>query len=432
MRYFSKFLVALVIFTMYSTVMLADNFVEVRDGKFFIGEARYTYAGANYWQGMNLGSEKYGDREQLCRELDQMKSYGITNLRILAATEADSSSRYAIYPALQTAPGVYDNELWEGFDFLLVEMGKRDMRAVVVLSNFWTWSGGFSQYLKWAGYGAIPYPQDEGNSWSDYSQYTMEFFKSTDCLDWYKQHLIKTVSRRNSISGKLYAEDPTIMSWQLANEPRAVRYVDEFAQWVESTAKLIKSLAPKQLVSLGSEGNTPNPANEGLKAIVDNAYEEIDYITMHIWVQNWMWYTPGEGNENYQKMISRFNQYWDDHVKVATQLKKPLVLEEYGLARDDFNYNPQHPCVERNRYYNHAYTRFVDNVNAAGAVQGVNFWGYSGESRPPRPGEYWKHGDALVADPPHELQGWYGVYDSDVSTLEVIQTQVKRLPAGKH
>ncbi len=404
------------------------EFVEVRDGRFYIGKERYTYAGANYWQGMNLGSTKYGNREQLCRELDQLKSYGITNLRILAATEGDAESRYAILPALQSAPESYDDNLWEGLDYLLVEMGKRDMRAVVVLSNFWTWSGGFSQYLKWAGYGEIPYPQDEGNTWGDYSHYTKEFFKSEKALAWYRNHLIKSVTRRNSISGVLYAEDPTIMSWQLANEPRGVDYIEEFATWVKSSSALIKELAPKQLVSLGSEGDTPNPTNEGLRAIVDNAYETIDYITMHIWVQNWMWYTPGEGAEKYAEMIERFDRYWREHVEVAHKLGKPLVLEEYGLARDMFSYDPLSPCTERDAYYNYVYSRFADQVEQSGAVQGVNFWGYSGEARPARAGQYWQQGDAFLADPPHEKQGWYGVYDSDVSTLELIKGQVERLP----
>ncbi len=408
------------------------QFVEVRDSHFYIGEERYTYAGANYWQGMNLGSEKYGDREQLCRELDQLKSHGITNLRILAATEADSTSRYAIIPALQTAPGEYDQSLWEGLDYLLVEMGKRDMRAVVVLSNFWTWSGGFSQYLKWAGYGDIPYPQDEGGSWWDYSEYTKQFFTDDRCKEWYSQHLTNVVTRRNSISGVPYAEDPTIMSWQLANEPRGASNTAEFAAWVESSSKLIKSLAPKQLVSLGSEGDTPNPEKEGLRAIVDNAYPSIDYITMHIWVQNWMWYTPGESSERFQEMISKFDVYWNEHVEVAAELNKPLVLEEYGLARDGFNYDPMASVEERNEYYRYVYTRFANNVEKAGAVQGVNFWGFSGEARPPRAGEYWQIGDEFIADPPHEMQGWYGVYNSDISTLKIIEEQVKRLPQGVH
>jgi mannan endo-1,4-beta-mannosidase len=51
---------------------------------------------------------------------------------------------------------------------------------------------------------------------------------------------------------------------------------------------------------------------------------------------------------------------------------------------------------------------------------GINFWTYSGEGIPPHPGEYWKKGDIFTGDPPHELQGWYGVYSTDSSTLSII------------
>ena len=402
------------------------KYVTVKDGQFYINNERYTFAGANYWQGMHLGSTQYGNREQLRRELDQLKKYGITNLRIMASCEADSTSEYCMQPPLMKAPGIYDDNLWEGLDFLLDEMGKRDMKAVMVLSNFWTWSGGFSQYLKWDGAGDIPYPQEPEYSWWDYGQYTKAFFTNETTKEWYRNHVVKTVKRVNSINGKAYADDPTIMTWQLANEPRGLDHKQEFAHWIKGTAELIKSMDANHLVSLGSEGDTPNP-DEGLKAIVDNAYEAIDYITMHIWVQNWNWYTPGGGQEKYDQMMQRFNNYWDTHVEVAKTLNKPIVLEEYGLARDAFNYQPEASIEERNRYYQYVYNKFVTNVEKKGAVQGVNFWSYSGEARPPRPGEYWQSGDVFVGDPPHEMQGWYGVYEADTTTLKIISDEILKL-----
>ncbi|MCG8579767.1 MAG: cellulase family glycosylhydrolase [Bacteroidales bacterium] len=403
-----------------------SDFVKVDNGVFYIKNERYNYAGANYWQGMHLGSTKYGNREQLKRELDQLKMYGITNLRIMASCEADPDSKYCMQPPLMKAPGEYDENLWEGLDYLLDEMAKRDMKAVLVLSNFWTWSGGFSQFLKWDGAGDIPYPQEPEHGWWDYGQYTKAFFTNETTKEWYSNHVIETVKRTNSINGIKYTEDPTIMSWQLANEPRGMDNKKEFADWIRDTAGLIKSMDKNHLVSLGSEGNTPNP-DEGLTAIIDNAYEAIDYITMHIWVQNWNWYTPGHGKEKYTEMIHRFDAYWNDHVEVARQLNKPLVLEEYGLARDAFNYDPVASVEERNNYYQYVYNKFVTNAHKAGAVQGVNFWAYSGEARPPRPGEYWQKGDVFVGDPPHELQGWYGVYNTDTTTLKLIQNQLGEL-----
>ena len=61
------------------------------------------------------------------------------------------------------------------------------------------------------------------------------------------------------MNGRLYNDDPTIMSWQLANEPRPgvdgnSTHSGAFVQWVDETAAFIKKLAPKQLVSTGNEG----------------------------------------------------------------------------------------------------------------------------------------------------------------------------------
>ena len=43
----------------------------------------------------------------------------------------------------------YDEELLAGLDYLLVELGKRGMHAVIYLNNFWEWSGGMGTYLYW-------------------------------------------------------------------------------------------------------------------------------------------------------------------------------------------------------------------------------------------------------------------------------------------
>lgn len=402
------------------------GFVSVKDGVFYLDGAVYNYAGANYWQGMHLGSTKYGDRERLKRELDQLKSYGITNLRVMASCEADPDSRYCMQPPLMKKPGVYDENLWEGLDFLLDEMAKRDMKAVMVLSNYWTWSGGFAQYLKWAGEGEIPYPQDEGGSWYEYIHYAKQFLKNAQTLEWYAEHVKAVVSRRNSISGKLYVDDPVIMSWQLANEPRGCDYKEAFYQWIENTSSSIRAMAPHQLISLGSEGNTPSE-DAGLHVAIDNAFENIDYITMHIWVQNWSWYTPGQGSEAWDQMIRKVDNYWNEHVAASVKLNKPLVLEEYGMARDGVAYAADSKVMEKNRYYKYVYGRFVESVTHPGAVQGVNFWAFSGEGRSPRPGEYWQNGDPFLGDPPHELQGWYGVYDTDTTTLEIIREEIQKL-----
>src|SRR5262245_26850169 len=89
-----------------------DRFVTVRGTEFRLEGRSYHFVGANYWQAMNLASRgPGGDREQLVRELDDMKAHGITNLRIMAASEGPDREPLRIVPALLQAPGVYNADL---------------------------------------------------------------------------------------------------------------------------------------------------------------------------------------------------------------------------------------------------------------------------------------------------------------------------------
>ncbi len=55
------------------------DYVTVEDGIFRLAGEPYYFIGVNYWYGAILGTEgRYGDRERLLRELDHMKSIGIT------------------------------------------------------------------------------------------------------------------------------------------------------------------------------------------------------------------------------------------------------------------------------------------------------------------------------------------------------------------
>ena len=46
------------------------------------------------------------------------------------------------------------------------------------------------------------------------------FFNDTGARSIYKDYVKAIVTRENSINGRKYSEDPTLMSWGLLNEPR--------------------------------------------------------------------------------------------------------------------------------------------------------------------------------------------------------------------
>jgi mannan endo-1,4-beta-mannosidase len=127
-----------------------SGFVRVDGTRFTVDGRTYRFAGANFWYGAYLGAPgDTGDRARLRAELDQLKAAGIDNLRVLAMSEASGFKR-GVRPAIMSAPGKYDEQLLQGLDYLLAELARRDLKAVLYLNNFWQWSGGMSHYVSWA------------------------------------------------------------------------------------------------------------------------------------------------------------------------------------------------------------------------------------------------------------------------------------------
>ena len=154
------------------------NYVIAKDGHFFLDGKPYYFVGTNLWYGCYIGSPgKTGDRERLKRELDRLKSIGVTNLRILGASES-SYIKNSLKPAIQTSANVYDENLLEGLDFLLSEMKKRDMHAVIFLNNYWEWSGGMAQYNYWSGDIPGVDPSNPPNNYSNFMDYSATFYKN--------------------------------------------------------------------------------------------------------------------------------------------------------------------------------------------------------------------------------------------------------------
>ena len=141
-----------------------SDFVKVKYGHFVRDGKSYYYVGTNFWYGAILGSEgQGGDRKRLCRELDRLKSLGIDNLRLLVGSDGKRGVKTKVEPTLQEAPGVYNDTILAGLDYLLMQMEKRKMVAVLYLNNSWEWSGGYGYSLEQAGMGQAPRPDETGS-----------------------------------------------------------------------------------------------------------------------------------------------------------------------------------------------------------------------------------------------------------------------------
>ena len=96
---------------------------------------------------MHLGAPARagGDRARLTRELDQLVSLGVRNIRCLASSEgpdtdgiltSERTTPYRVLPSMMPSPGQYNKDLLDGLDFMMHALRARNLTATLVLSNY--------------------------------------------------------------------------------------------------------------------------------------------------------------------------------------------------------------------------------------------------------------------------------------------------------
>ena len=393
-------------------------FVKQQSGRFMLNGKPYSYIGTNLWYGAILGSEgQGGNRERLIAELDTLAALGVTNLRILVGSDGERGVLTKVEPTLQLSPGVYNDTILDGLDFLLAEMGKRDMKAVLYLNNSWEWSGGYGFYLEQAGYGKAPRPEEAG--YGAFMNHVAQFADSPEAQALFFDYVQFIISRTNRYTHTAYTDDPAIMAWQIGNEPRAFGDAQKegFAHWLAEASALIRSIDPNHLISIGSEGIWGCEMDSALYHRI-SADPNIDYLTVHIWPYNWGW-----TKEPLNLQPSTFH-YLQPHLSISRALRKPIVIEEFGFPRDSMSTIPGSPTSARENYYQYIFSL----VRTEPTICGCNFWAWGGFAQPTH--NQWLVGDDYTGDPAQEPQGLNSVFLSDSSTITLIQQCAKQLSSS--
>lgn len=394
----------------------------------------YRVVGANMWYAAWLGANTdYGDRARLLRELDRLAALGVNNLRIMASGE-EGPLNNSISPGFTRRDGSPNTELLQGLDFAMAEIARRGMTAVLVLSNFWEWSGGL-QTILWRATGDYMDMGDPAHPWPAFADATAQFYDNGQARSLYADHVEAIVSRVNSVTGTPYRDDTAILSWQLANEPRPGGSagaidgaLDAYYEWIGESAAQIRALDPNHLVSLGQEGTI---ATAGDADIVLRAHRDVDYVTAHIWPLNWDWVSGDDLEGTWPVGKRKTADYIAAHERIAATLNKPLIIEEFGFPRDGESYSPQATTRFREQFYREIYAAVEASWRNGGPLVGSNFWAWNGEARAQHDDARFVAGDrSYMGDPPHEPQGWYGNFDSDRDMLALIHDHARKTCLG--
>lgn len=276
----------------------------------FIGRHGHNFTlrdGVFFFAGTNNYYLHYQSEFMVSNVLNDAVAMGLPVIRTWGFLDGAGANGFVMQPT----PGVYPEDGYERFDYTVWQAGLRGLKLVVALVNNWDDFGGMDQYVTWF----------SASSHDDF--YTNPQIKAA-----YKAYVRHFLLRRNRYTGHRMIDDPTIMTWELANEPRCQSDPtgDTLFNWVREMSFFIKSIDHNHLVAVGDEGwyNIPGDpdwtrnGSQGVDWKRNNALPTIDYGTLHLYPDYW-----GQTNDWSLQWIT-------DHITDGHALNKPVVLEEFG------------------------------------------------------------------------------------------------------
>ncbi|CAA7396525.1 unnamed protein product [Spirodela intermedia] len=333
------------------------GFVRTSGAEFVLDGAPFLFNGFNaYWM-MHVAAEP-NERRKVSEVFSGAAAASLSVCRTWAFSDGGEG-------ALQTSPGVYDERVFQGLDFVISEAGRHGIRLILSLVNNFDDFGGRRQYVQWARSAGVSVASDD------------DFYTNPVVKGYYKNHAKRVLSRLNTVTKVPYRDDPTIMAWELINEPRCqVDYSGRTVHaWVEEMAGFVKSLDRNHLLEVGMEGfygdSAPdrkqyNPGYQvGTDFISTNQVSDVDFATIHAYPDIWL---SGQGEGPQDSFVQRWMwSHWQD---AMTELKKPLVFAEFGMSKRD----PGYTTAERDAYIDVVYGDIYSFARAGGAFAGGLVW----------------------------------------------------------
>lgn len=365
-----------VLWLLLSLLIASDNFrthamndnseqwgmVQKRGYKFIVGDKEepfYVNGFNTYWL-MSFAVDE-STRGRVCDVLHQASNVELNVCRTWAFNDGG-------YRALQVSPGQYDEEVFKALDFVISEARRHRIRLILSLCNNWPEYGGKAQYVKWGNEAGLNLSSDD------------DFFRDQTIREYYKSYVKAVLTRVNTITNMMYKDDPTILAWELINEPRCSSDPsgDALQSWIEEMASYVKSIDSKHLVEIGSEGfygpssperlhHNPNTwASEvGTDFIRNHQVPEIDFASVHIYTDSWL------PNATTSAHLVFVKNWMEEHMEdTENTLNMPVVFGEFGVKTEDERFGSKF----REAYMNAVYNTLLKSRKKGGSGGGCLLW----------------------------------------------------------
>ncbi|KAG4987948.1 Mannan endo-1,4-beta-mannosidase 7 [Glycine soja] len=337
------------------SVEARDDFVRTRGIHFMQNGYPYYANGFNAYWLMYTASDP-SQRFKVSNAFREAASHGLTVARTWAFSDGG-------YRPLQYFPGFYNEQMFTGLDFVVSEARKYGIKLILSLVNNYENFGGKKQYVNWA------------RSHGQYLTSDDDFFRSPVVKGYYMNHVRTVLNRYNRFTGMHYKDDPTIMAWELMNEPRCTSDPSgrTIQAWITEMASFVKSIDRNHLLEAGLEGfygqSTPqrkrlNPGFDiGTDFIGNNRIPAIDFATVHCYPDQWV------SSSNIQYQLSFLNNWLSAHfIDAQYRIKKPILVAEFGKSFKSSS------SYERDEVFNSVYYKIYASAKRGGAASGALFW----------------------------------------------------------
>ena len=303
-------------------------FVRLNRGRFTQNGQPFRFVGANV-----AVMYRDEDRERMPETLKQASDAGIKVVRVWAFGEGGPNdvkpmADFADWPRthpFRFTPDQWNEEAFIHLDKVIAEAAKNKILVQLCLTNWWRDTGGVTQYLRWAG---VNDAADDTRPFGINNEKAILFYSNPETRRLYREHINKLATRKNTVTGVYYRDDPTIFGWELMNEAQVItgRWAERRA-WISEMSTYLKSLDPNHLIAPGEWGY--RSASERREWLADHALSTIDYCDVHLY--------PRDDHDSFVEAPVALKEFVEDRSAAAFSIGKPLVFGEFGMGPEGHN-----------------------------------------------------------------------------------------------
>ncbi len=282
---------------------LKDNnelLVKRRDDHLVIGDKNFIIKGVNSYD------LAYKTKDEIDESFRWLNSIGANTVRFWLFGDGISDG-------FQPQAGIINEDRFRSVDLIISLAQKYNIKLIPVLVNNWSDYGGKKQYLVWTG--------------NDLANEDL-FFTDEKIVALYKNYINHVIIRTNTITNRSYKEEPSILAWEMINEPRTIDDNNEILyNWSSNIAQFIKQIDENHLILVGTEKVDLQSYNKNNICGISN----IDICSTHLYLY--------DKEEIIYKDIYSVSSYLNKQRLYAAQQGKPILLGEFGISKSKNSFN---------------------------------------------------------------------------------------------